>query len=488
MSATVVHREPAFATHFCTIVASDFVLKDRYGVAVNQQTFLARMELNLLKVRQWYWDQLDGYTFDALPILFYRSTQTEAQLLAQYPQMLDVGKFFANELNNLGIIDFYSPRRYFHFQMMSDSNYYWSFGNSYLGDSWNLLMAPGVDVGGGPAIKLFGGILRPFVQLSTLTNAPGNAGTSITVTAGEGLKFAVAGYNYARKVYAPPFPSQTTGTVMDVYSRSWPATPFDAVVWPKWVFPTVANAEAIRVTNVAKDVATSGAPDFQGIDQLTFTRNLYGTTTRAIQAGDQICERLKVARVWPAAGQPENGFEAVQINSISGNTLTVTRNSHDYDEIGNGAGSYQGANRSLAIGDRIAIMDQTNFQITEDQACGGCAHESGHGLGTRFVSPREALNYVDVGNNINGISGYSLYTHDASWYFYGNSGPIFDPGRNQGGMWTSLEHTPDTPSTMGIFSPYVMYTWWDFPNIGFSQHDKDCILASPFITYHPVRP
>lgn len=86
---------------------------------------------------------------------------------------------------------------------------------------------------------------------STLTNAPGTAGTTFSVQAGDGAKF--------------------------------PIPPFNATVWPAGVQPTGAasgNAEIIRVTGIATD-------------DLTATRTQEGSTNRNITpAGYQIAATI----------------------------------------------------------------------------------------------------------------------------------------------------------------------------------------------------
>jgi hypothetical protein len=84
---------------------------------------------------------------------------------------------------------------------------------------------------------------------STVSTAPspGTSGTSLAVAAGQGSRF--------------------------------PATPFNAVVWPNGQIPTPANAEIVRVTARASDT-------------LTLTRTQESTSARAIIAGDQIAAAI----------------------------------------------------------------------------------------------------------------------------------------------------------------------------------------------------
>jgi microcystin-dependent protein len=73
--------------------------------------------------------------------------------------------------------------------------------------------------------------------------SPAISGTSLVVSAGEGTKF--------------------------------PTPPFNAVVWPISAQPTTANAEVVRVTNIATDT-------------LTITRAQESSVARSIVANDQI--------------------------------------------------------------------------------------------------------------------------------------------------------------------------------------------------------
>lgn len=84
---------------------------------------------------------------------------------------------------------------------------------------------------------------------STVATAPSPAssGTSLVVASGDGAKF--------------------------------PATPFNATVWPAGVQPTTANAEIVRVTNISTDT-------------LTLTRTQESSSARSIVVGDQIAATI----------------------------------------------------------------------------------------------------------------------------------------------------------------------------------------------------
>jgi len=77
--------------------------------------------------------------------------------------------------------------------------------------------------------------------------SPATSGTSLVVTAGQGAYF--------------------------------PATPFDATIWPSGAQPTNTNAEIVRVTNVSTDT-------------FTITRAQYGTTAQSIAVGYQIAQTV----------------------------------------------------------------------------------------------------------------------------------------------------------------------------------------------------
>jgi len=85
------------------------------------------------------------------------------------------------------------------------------------------------------------------VSLVATAPSPATSGTSLVVTAGQGSYF--------------------------------PATPFDATIWPSGAQPTNTNAEIVRVTNVSTDT-------------FTITRAQYGTTAQSIAVGYQIAQTV----------------------------------------------------------------------------------------------------------------------------------------------------------------------------------------------------
>jgi microcystin-dependent protein len=88
--------------------------------------------------------------------------------------------------------------------------------------------------------------------------------------------------NFAYSVVATAPSPAASGTSLVVATgdgTKFPATPFNAVVWPTGVQPTTANAEIVRVTNKATDT-------------LTITRAQEGTAARTILVNDQIAVNI----------------------------------------------------------------------------------------------------------------------------------------------------------------------------------------------------
>ncbi len=155
-------------------------------------------------------------------------------------------------------------------------------------------------------------------------------------------------------VSTPPAPA-TTGTSLTVASgdgAKFPAAPFNAVVCPSGAQPTTANAEIVRVTNIATDT-------------FTITRTQEGTSARSIGAGDQIFAAVTAKSLTDievpsglldlstsTAGQIK--FPATQNPSANANTLD------DYEEgtwtptIG-GTGGQSGQTYTVQQGDYVKI-------------------------------------------------------------------------------------------------------------------------------------
>lgn len=90
--------------------------------------------------------------------------------------------------------------------------------------------------------------------------------------------------NFAYSTIATAPSPATTGTSCVVQTgdaAKFPAVPFNATVWPSGTNPTTANAEIVRVTNIAGDT-------------FTITRIQESTSARSIIVGDQIAATITV--------------------------------------------------------------------------------------------------------------------------------------------------------------------------------------------------
>lgn len=87
-------------------------------------------------------------------------------------------------------------------------------------------------------------------------------------------------FAYSLVATAPvPAASGTSLVVTATEGANFPATPFNAVVWPAGAQPTNANAEVLRVSNIAGDT-------------LTIARTQEGSSARTIVVGDQIAAAI----------------------------------------------------------------------------------------------------------------------------------------------------------------------------------------------------
>ena len=140
--------------------------------------------------------------------------------------------------------------------------------------------------------------------------SPATSGTSLVVTAGQGSYF--------------------------------PATPFDATIWPSGAQPTNTNAEIVRVTNVSTDT-------------FTITRAQYGTTAQSIAVGYQIAQTVDanlLSQLAPLSGATFTGEVVAPDFKVSGLTGATAATRY----VG---GTTNGAPTSgtFAVGD--FIVDQT---------------------------------------------------------------------------------------------------------------------------------
>ena len=140
--------------------------------------------------------------------------------------------------------------------------------------------------------------------------SPATSGTSLVVTAGQGSYF--------------------------------PATPFDATIWPSGVQSSNTNAEIVRVTNVSTDT-------------FTITRAQYGTSAQSITVGYQIAQTVDanlLSQLAPLTGATFTGEVVAPDFKVSGLTGATAATRY----VG---GTTNGAPTSgtFAVGD--FIVDQT---------------------------------------------------------------------------------------------------------------------------------
>ena len=151
--------------------------------------------------------------------------------------------------------------------------------------------------------------------------------------------------NFAYSLVATAPSPATSGTSLIVTTGQgsyFPATPFDATIWPAGVQPTNSNAEIVRVTNVSTDT-------------LTITRAQYGTTAQSIAVGYQIAQTVDanlLSQLAPLSGATFTGEVVAPDFKTSG--LTGATSATRY--VG---GTTNGAPTSgtFAVGD--FIVDQT---------------------------------------------------------------------------------------------------------------------------------
>ena len=151
--------------------------------------------------------------------------------------------------------------------------------------------------------------------------------------------------NFAYSLVATAPSPATSGTSLIVTTGQgsyFPATPFDATIWPAGVQPSNTNAEIVRVTNVSTDT-------------LTITRAQYGTTAQAITVGYQIAQTVDanlLSQLAPLSGATFTGEVVAPDFKASGLTGATTATRY----VG---GTVNGAPTSgtFAVGD--FIVDQT---------------------------------------------------------------------------------------------------------------------------------
>src|ERR1035437_7664460 len=116
-----------------------------------------------------------------------------------------------------------------------------------------------------------------------------------------------------------PATSGTTLVVNTGEAARFPATPFNATIWPINTVPTPGNAEIVRVTNITGDT-------------LTITRTQESTSARTVVIGDVIGATHTVKNqtdVEGAINTLETSKAALASPAFSGNPTAPTQSPND---------------------------------------------------------------------------------------------------------------------------------------------------------------
>lgn len=493
MAIMVRQSPPLWAVHPIYMVPSDFVLRDRFGAQVDETTFMQNVENSVLIARQWYWDTTGGYTFEAVPALYFRSAKTTAQIFTDYTGNayykaligilgeVDAAGLF-NRRSRHRLPEMYIPMNLEGAGNSIDSNQ--SYGCPFFG--------PGAVVGAGLlGGRTMGGLSPNFLSVpTTIATAAASNSLTLQVAAGTGRNLAVAtGFKIEGSRVSSFTGSPTGATTIVCDDGSWasgatPVQPIDAVMWPYGQEPTPANAEAVQVTGVTGNT-------------VTVVRARYSTTAITITGGGQggggtsIYKRQQSARIWTPPASPEApGAEVVIVTGISGDTLTVQRGRADANLTSATTA------RAVLVGDNIAVTYPQSLNWTGqtvDQAIGGFVHELGHNFGMTHYNPEEVKHNPYVVEGPPGTYTVAYKDRSPANSQYREQRPSVDSVIDGSGysedFWEHLLHTPDNPLTPGEFGPYVMFGWWNFPfgnvaapTAGFTANELDRVLASPFLT------
>jgi hypothetical protein len=150
-------------------------------------------------------------------------------------------------------------------------------------------------------------------------------------------------FAYSTVAVAPsPASSGTSLTVATGDGALFPATPFNATVWPTAAMPLATNAEVVRVTNIAGDV-------------LTITRAQESSSARTVVIGDQIAATITAKTLTDvesaAGGAGTNG--AITGGSLTVNTSGVSINLPAYlttADLSANSSKYAGINGAITGG------------------------------------------------------------------------------------------------------------------------------------------
>ncbi len=132
-------------------------------------------------------------------------------------------------------------------------------------------------------------------------------------------------FSYSTVATAPsPASSGLSLVVQTGEGANFPATPFNATIWPVNSQPTVTNAEIVQVTGIS-------------IDTLTIVRQQEGTNARTVVIGDQIAATITAKTLTEIEGNRAPTVDVIiqpgycmhvcgDFEIASGNTLEIGLN------------------------------------------------------------------------------------------------------------------------------------------------------------------
>lgn len=207
--------------------------------------------------------------------------------------------------------------------------------------------------------------------------------------------------NFAYSTVAVAPTPAASGVTLDVAAGTgtlFPAVPFNATVWPTGVQPTAANAEIVRVTNIATDT-------------FTVTRTQESTSARTVIVGDQIAATVTAKTL--------TDVEAPTALSIVGTTAPQLTVGYDGSNYLTASTSSDGITTFNAVGSSAAA----GFIFNDPISIGGYTTQAAIGLNILFGA---AFAKELAGTQQYGIVSQSGYGSDAtvsgtSGYFSGGT-------------------------------------------------------------------
>ena len=216
--------------------------------------------------------------------------------------------------------------------------------------------------------------------------------------------------NFAYSTVATAPSPATTGTSLVVATGDgtlFPTPPFNATVWPSGTQPTSANAEIVRVTNIATDT-------------FTITREQEGTTAKSIANGYQIAATITAKTLTDIESSYVNSWSPAIAVSAGTGLQTLAGNSSI-----SGTGSAYIFPMTMPFPTRFnqIIMAQSFSYLTTNSA-GGNTYFSNFGLysmssNSMNLISSNSFSMVDSNNGANLTMTFPTTTA-TSGYGYGN--------------------------------------------------------------------